>query len=120
MKGDGAGAAPVRWIAGCHWRAFGPPVPCEGPACKTLAAEPCRQWHPTPNDAGERWRLSPCRTRRLTMPCRFICLALALACATSAGCGDATPIDSMTLYSLDGTDRETKPAGEMFHEYPVL
>jgi hypothetical protein len=43
------------------------------------------------------------------------------------GCQDADlaiPIDSMTIYSLDGTYEEghskKKPSGEMFHKYPVL
>jgi hypothetical protein len=41
-----------------------------------------------------------------------------------AGCQDpelSIPIDSMTVYSLDGRDRDKKPpAGEMFHRFPVL
>ncbi len=57
-------------------------------------------------------------------------------CATSSvvlavglllpGCQDADlaiPIDSMTIYSLDGTYEEghsKEPSGEMFHNYPVL
>lgn len=64
-------------------------------------------------------------------------LSVLRACTTSSvvlaiglllpGCQDADlaiPIDSMTVYSLDGTyekgDSKRKPSGEMFHDHPVL
>jgi hypothetical protein len=53
-------------------------------------------------------------------------LAGLLLCLLLLGCQDADtriPIESMTVYSLDGTyearDNKT-PTGEMFHDYPVL
>jgi hypothetical protein len=49
-----------------------------------------------------------------------------LPCVLLSGCQDADsriPIDSMTVYSLDGMyepKKGEKPTGEMFHGYPVL
>lgn len=50
-----------------------------------------------------------------------VCLAIALLCLAQVGCQSA-PIDSMTLFSLDGTFEGdvSKIEGEAFHGYPVL
>ncbi len=55
-----------------------------------------------------------------------LCLA-AICCSGLPGCQDpdlSIPIDSMTVYSLDGKEgglrNEKPPAGEMFHKFPVL
>jgi hypothetical protein len=55
---------------------------------------------------------------------RLIYVAIVLSFAVVSGCGESLdPIDSMTVFSLDGTYNSgggTKPKGAMFHDYPVL
>lgn len=57
---------------------------------------------------------------------RVMSLVGLLPCVLLLGCEDADsriPIDSMTVYSLDGMyepKKDEKPTGEMFHGYPVL
>jgi hypothetical protein len=56
-----------------------------------------------------------------------VCCACLFACQESERFRDdpelAIPIDSMTVYSLDGRDGaapNSKPSGELFHSFPVL
>jgi hypothetical protein len=58
--------------------------------------------------------------RKVVNTNRFVYFSAVLVLAILRGCR-GNSIDSMTLYSLDGTfDLEKKPEGEVFHGYPVL
>jgi hypothetical protein len=57
----------------------------------------------------------------------MVCAAVVLMSLPQAGCNRLSfgePVESMTLYSLDGLhevgDWEKKPKGELFHSFPVL
>lgn len=53
---------------------------------------------------------------------RLLHVSIILVLVTLCGCGDG-PIDSMTLYALDGTydpGGDKNPTGQMFNGFPVL